>query len=167
MQLKAQTRTHPSGSQSGRSAAIPLRTRSQTTLPRHPLHRSAQHLRALGPARYRSQACARGSSRSHACAQARHRSSPPRAPAPRPPHAARWARLLPLPRLRARLLPRPGLRAAPVLRAGSPAPARWALPRSRALGAAPLPRSGLARASGCARGRCRGRSRVRLQWRME
>ena len=39
MQLKAQTRTHPSGSQSGRSAAIPLRSRSQTTLPRHPLPR--------------------------------------------------------------------------------------------------------------------------------
>jgi len=111
MQLKAQTKTHPSGSQSGRSAAIPLRSRSQTTPPRHPLPRSAQHLRALGP-----------------------RPLPlPRlrtAPALRAPRAARWARLLPLPRLRA----------APVPRAGSPAPTRWALPRSRALGAAPLAR---------------------------
>ena len=145
MQLKAQTKTHPSGSQSGRSAAIPLRSRSQTTPPRHPLPRSAQHLRALGPPA--------------PAPTPAHCSSPPRAPAPRPPRAACWARLLPLPRLRARQLPRPGLRAAPVPRAGSPAPARWALPRSRA--------QACARASGCARGRCRGRSRVRLQWRME
>ena len=117
MQLKAQTRTHPSGSQSGRSAAIPLRSRSQTTLPRHPLPRSAQHLRALGPARYCSQACARGSSRSHACAllqpsarassqaSARRVLGPP-APAPTPARASSRA-----------------LGAAPLPHAGSPAPA--------------------------------------------
>ncbi|KAG2605170.1 hypothetical protein PVAP13_4NG112119 [Panicum virgatum] len=127
MQLKAQTRTHPSASQSGRSAAIPLGSRSQTTLPRHPLPRSAQHLRALGPARYcsqacarGSQACARGSSRSHACAQARHRSSPPRAPAPRPPRTSSRAQACALPRscALARPLPRSGLRARAAAREG-------------------------------------------------
>ena len=135
MQLKAQTRTHPSGSQSGRSAAIPLRSRSQTTLPRHPLPRSAQHLSALGPARYCSQACARGSSRS------------------RPPRAA-----APAPALRSRQLP--GLRApAPAPRpARCPAPARW-LARSRAQACART--SGCAR--GRCRGRYRVRLQWRME----
>ena len=143
MQLKAQTRTHPSGSQSGRSAAIPLRSRSQTTLPRHPLPRSAQHLlsaRQLPLPRLRTAPALRAR-------QLPGLRAPRAGPACSRSHAC------------ARQLPRPGLRAAPVPRAGSPAPARWALPRS--------PAQACARASGCARGRCRGRSRVRLQWRME
>ena len=118
MQLKAQTKTHPSGSQSGRSAAIPLRSRRQTTPPRHPLPHSAQHLRALGPP---------------APAPTPARAA---APAPTPTHKPSTA-----PALRARQLP--GLRAAaPAPRpARCPAPARW-LARSRVL-ARPLPRSGL------------------------
>ena len=104
--LKAQTRTHPSGSQSGRSAAIPLRSRSQTTLPRHPLPRSAQHLRALGPPA--------------PAPTPAHRSSPPR--------AARCALGPPAP--------------APTPARGSSRAQACARPRSRALGAAPLPRAG-------------------------
>ena len=116
MQLKAQTRTHPSGSQSGRSAAIPLRSRSQTTLPRHPLPRSAQHLRALGPP-----APAPTPARAAALAPTpAHRSSPPRAPAPRPPRASSRAQAcaLPLSRALARPLPRSGLRARAAAREG-------------------------------------------------
>ena len=91
MQLKAQTRTHPSGSQSGRSAAIPLRSRSQTTLPRHPLPRSAQHLRALGPpAPAPTPTPARASSRALGAAPLPHAGSP--APALRPARARAAAR---------------------------------------------------------------------------
>ena len=121
MQLKAQTRTHPSGSQSGRSAAIPLRSRSQTMLPRHPLPRSAQHLRALGPP-----APAPTPARAAAPAPTpAHCSSPPRAPAPRPPRAG------------------PACSHSHACARGSSRAQACARPRSRALGAAPLPRSGL------------------------
>ena len=85
MQLKAQTRTHPSGSQSGRSAAIPLRSRSRGTRSHAPRSTSARWARAR--------------SRSHACA--------PLQPSARASSQAS-ARQLPRPGLRAAPLPRAG-----------------------------------------------------------
>jgi len=108
MQLKAQTRTHPSGSQSGRSAAIPLRSRSQTTLPRHPLPRSAQHLRALGPPAPAPTPARAAPARW--LPRAGSRALLPRVGSPAP---ARWA----LPRWLARS-PRSGLRARAAAREG-------------------------------------------------